>query len=83
MIIGKWHGNPKFYTKDKLTPTQKKNQRVDKMKDEWALYHGIPILRIWEDDINNNEKLVLNMINEKIDILKIKKERENERKKRK
>lgn len=39
---------------------QKHNEYVDKIKDEWALEHGIPILRIWEHDINNNPLKVMN-----------------------
>ena len=62
---------------------QKKNQRVDKIKDEWALYHGIPLLRIWEHDINENKDLVFKMLNEKIDFSRIKKNKENKRKNRK
>lgn len=70
-------------TYEEKNPMQKRNQRVDKIKDEWALYHGIPLLRIWEHDINNNEKLVFDMLKEKIDFSKLKKENDIKRKKRK
>ena len=51
-----------------MTPTQKKNARVDKIKDEWALSHGIPIIRIWEHDINNNPEKVKKMLIDRLDI---------------
>lgn len=63
-----FHSNPMFYTEDKLTPTQKKNKRVDEYKNKWALMHGIPILRIWEYDINNNPKKVMDILKKHIDI---------------
>lgn len=43
---------------------QKHNEYVDRIKDEWALMHGIPIIRIWEHDINKNPSKVMNMLNE-------------------
>ena len=45
---------------EQKNPMQKHNEYVDKIKDEWALEHGIPILRIWEHDINNNPLKVMN-----------------------
>ena len=48
----------------KLTPTQKHNKFVDFVKDKWCDLHGIPLLRIWEEDIRKNPKLVF----EKIDM---------------
>jgi very-short-patch-repair endonuclease len=51
-----------------MTPTQKKNARVDKIKDEWALSHGIPIIRIWEHDINENPERVRKMLIERLGI---------------
>lgn len=41
-------------THEEKNPMQKHNEYVDKLKDEWALSHGIPIIRIWEHDINKN-----------------------------
>ena len=49
-----------------MTPTQKRNARVDKIKNEWALSHGIPIIRIWEHDINNNPQKVMQILRDSI-----------------
>jgi very-short-patch-repair endonuclease len=37
----------------------KHNIRVDEYKNRWALAHGIPIVRIWEKDINDSPSRVL------------------------
>ena len=66
-----WHANPKKYDitdKDALTPTQKKDMKVDEMKNKWALLHGIPIYRIWEDDIRNKPNDVMKKLKEIIKI---------------
>lgn len=44
---------------EQKNPMQKHNEYVDKIKDEWAFEHGIPILRIWEHDINKNPSKVM------------------------
>jgi very-short-patch-repair endonuclease len=59
-----WHSYGKVY--EEMTPTQKKNARVDKIKDEWALSHGIPIIRIWEHDINKNPEKVKKTLIERL-----------------
>ena len=46
-------------THEEKNPMQKHNEYVDKIKDEWALAHGIPILRIWEHEINKNPSKVM------------------------
>ena len=51
---------------EEMTPTQKRNARVDKIKNEWALSHGIPIIRIWEHDINNNPQKVMQILRDSI-----------------
>lgn len=55
-----WHSDPRLYEGKELTPTQKKNKRVDKSKDKWAREHRIPLIRIWEYDINHNPQKVMN-----------------------
>lgn len=57
-----WHSNPNKYDINKLTPTQKRNKFVDKLKNEWAVKHSIPILRFWEEDIHNNPDYIINQI---------------------
>ena len=61
-----WHSYGKVY--EEMTPTQKKNARVDKIKNEWALSRGIPIVRIWEHDINENPQKVMKILKENIGI---------------
>lgn len=61
-----WHANPKKFTESKLNKTQKWSKKVDDFKDKWAIKHGIPVLRIWEDDIHNNKEKILNMLKDKI-----------------
>jgi len=59
-----YHGyNLKFEQKN---PMQKHNEMVDRIKNNWALWHGIPLLRIWEHDINNNPEKVMKMLKEAI-----------------
>ena len=54
-----FHADPRVVSEDKLKPMHKKNIRVDEYKNRWALAHGIPILRIWEKDINEKPGEVL------------------------
>ena len=75
---GYYHSDNRVVNEDKLNPMQKHNKFIDKIKDRWCGLHCIPLLRIWEYDIRNNPKLVLEKINEYIDIgLKKKKIAEN------
>lgn len=63
---GYWHSDPRLYEEKELTPTQKRNKRVDKDKDKWAQTHKIPLIRIWEDDINKTPKQVMDMLKSEI-----------------
>lgn len=63
-ITGKWHSFGLTY--EQKTPMQKRNERVDKLKDEWALMQGIPVIRIWEHDIRENPEKVIKMLKERI-----------------
>ena len=56
---GYWHSDPRLYEGKELTPTQKKNKRVDYYKKKWADEHRIPIYYFWEKDINETPKKVL------------------------
>lgn len=69
-------------TRDEKSPMQKKNERVDKIKDQWAHLHSIPIIRIWEHDINNNPEKVRKILQEQIGDAYKKKEIENKKKSR-
>ena len=61
-----YHADPRVVDENKLSPMQKKNKRVDEHKDEWALMHGIPIMRIWEYDIRNNPSGVMKALKERL-----------------
>ena len=52
-----YHGYGKVY--EEMNPMQKKNHRVDEIKDRWAALHSIPLLRIWEHDIRTNPTKVM------------------------
>ena len=59
-----WHSKDILY--EDMTPTQKRNKRVDKVKDHWALINGIPIIRIWESDINKHPEKVMKILQERL-----------------
>ena len=61
-----YHGYGKLY--EEMSPMQKHNARVDKIKNDWAAMHGIPLIRVWEHDINNNPSMVMDMLREQIGI---------------
>lgn len=67
---------------EEKNPMQKKNERVDKIKDEWAAMHGIPLIRIWEDDINEHPEKVIKMLEESLSIFSKKNEIKENKKKR-
>lgn len=48
-----WHCNPVKFPEPQYE-SQKKNLIRDKFKNEWAINNGYKIIRIWENDINNN-----------------------------
>ena len=53
-------------TYEQKNPMQKHNEWVDRVKDEWALERGIPVLRIWEHDIRENPEKVMKILKESI-----------------
>lgn len=65
-----YHADPRVVKEDKLTPMHKKNMRVDEYKNKWALSHGIPILRIWEKDINDVPAKVLEALRVRLGVEK-------------
>lgn len=68
-----WHGDSRIYEEKDLNRMQKHSQYVDKIKAKWALMNGIPIYYIWEKDIKENPKWVMDELKK---ILRI----ENEKK---
>ncbi len=63
---GYYHSDPRVVKEDKLNPMQKHNKRVDEHKDKWALLHGIPLIRIWEKDIRENPKMVMEELKKRL-----------------
>lgn len=59
-----FHSNPNVVDENKLNPMQKHNKWVDKIKNDWALMHGIPLLRIWEEDIRKHPEKVRKKLKE-------------------
>ena len=51
---------------EQMSPMQKKNKRVDEQKNKWAREHKIPLIRIWEHDINKNPKSVMEFLKEEL-----------------
>lgn len=63
---GFYHSDPRVVNEDKLNPMQKRNKRVDEYKNRWALLHGIPLIRIWEKDIRENPKKVMEELKKRL-----------------
>lgn len=70
-----WHSYGIIY--EEMTPTQKRNKRVDEQKDHWALINGIPLIRIWEHDINKHPEKVIKFLKEKLATAKEKKDKQD------
>lgn len=65
-----FHADPRVVNEDKLTPMHKHNKFVDKLKDNWAAMRCIPLVRIWEYDIRNNPKKVIEELSKYVNISK-------------
>ena len=53
---------------EQMSPMQKHNKRVDEEKNRWASLNRIPLLRIWEHEINEHPKMVMDFLKEKLKI---------------
>jgi very-short-patch-repair endonuclease len=60
-----YHFNTEVITKEP-SRMQKKNMRVDKIKDKWALLNNIILIRVWENDIHKNPVKVMEMLEKRI-----------------
>ena len=69
-----YHSYGKLY--EDMNPMQKRNFRVDMIKDSWAAENGYILCRIWEHDIRNNPDVVMKKIKEVLDIKDKKKKRD-------
>lgn len=61
-----FHSDPRVVKEENMNPMQKRNKRVDEHKNNWALMHGIPIIRIWEKDIRENPSMVMKQLKERL-----------------
>ena len=60
-----WHFNP-LTNKKSPNRMQKKSMRVDELKNKWALANGIVLLRVWEKDVYEKPKEVMDMLIKRI-----------------
>ena len=63
-----YHGNPNKYTNEDLSPMQKHNKFIDKLKTQWAGLNCVTLLRFWEDDIRNNPQKVIDELSKYVKI---------------
>ena len=77
-----YHSDPRLVKEEEMSPMQKKNKRVDEIKNKWALMHGIPLIRIWEKDIRDNPKMVMDYLKERLYIENTKQELKTDKNKR-
>lgn len=61
-----WHGDKRLFEENELNAVQKRNIRVDEKKHKWCEMNGIPIIYIWEKDINSDPAGVLNYLRDKL-----------------
>ena len=61
-----WHGDKRLFEEGELNAIQKRNIKVDEKKRKWCEMNGIPIIYIWEKDINSDPEGVLNYLRKKL-----------------
>lgn len=61
-----WHGDKRLFEESELNAIQKRNIRVDEKKRKWCQMNGIPLIYIWEKDINSDPAGVLNYLRDKL-----------------
>ena len=52
-----YHGFGLLY--EEMSPMQKRNHKVDEIKNKWCSRNCVPLIRIWEHDINKNPEMVM------------------------
>ena len=60
------HSDPRIVKEEDMSPMQKKNRRVDELKNKWALMHGIPLIRVWEKDIREDPGMVMEYLRKRL-----------------
>lgn len=61
-----FHSDPRVYVKKNRM--QKRNSRIDEVKNKWALINGFVLLRFWEHDIYNNPKMIFDELKKHLEI---------------
>lgn len=61
-----WHGDSRIYEEKDLNRTQKRSRYVDDLKKRWCKMNGIPLICIWEKDINSDPEGVIKFLREKL-----------------
>lgn len=77
-----YHADPRVVSEEDIKPMHKRNKRVDGWKDKWALMHGIPLIRIWEKDIKDDPKMVMEELKKRLHVVNNERRIINEKKKR-
>ena len=72
-----YHGHGLMH--EEKSPMQKHNEWVDKIKDQWAAEHSIPLIRIWEHDIHDNPSGVMEVLKTRLGEARKKQDKKNER----
>lgn len=62
-----WHANPKFYSNENWSVTQRNNVHRDRSKLTYLRNKGYSVLYLWEDDINKNFTFCCEQLNKFID----------------
>lgn len=65
---------------EEMSPMQKKNKKVDEIKDKYCSRNGYLLIRVWEYDINNNPTTVRNYLKEVLRPILEQKEKEDNKK---
>ena len=72
-----FHSNPLIYEEKKLNKMQRHAKIIDEVKTKYCSRNGIPLIRIWEHDINNNPEMVTKYLKDIIKKFKDKKDIED------
>ena len=59
-----WHGDSRIYEEKDLNSVQKRSRKVDEYKKSWCSRNGIPLIYIWEEDINKNPEGIMKFLRE-------------------
>ena len=51
---------------EEMNSMQKRNKKIDEIKNRWCAQNGIKLIRIWEHDINEHPKEVMAMLKKEL-----------------